>query len=99
MGVRSEDYRQGRLDGLREAEDIMRQLEADVAARLDEGSAPGARSARKTRDARRVRRQAFKAAATRLRTRIGALTPVKEGGVRVKADLARLGLIEESDHG
>ena len=55
-------YRAGRIDGLREAVEIVRALEADVARKL-EREAPIC-----TRNVRRVRRQTYHVAATRITT-------------------------------
>lgn len=57
-------YAMGRLDGLRQAAELLRGLEANVARRLER------EAARKTRDARRVRHKALSVAAKRIETMV-----------------------------
>lgn len=60
----SPDYHLGRAAGLREAVDILRELEALVAIRLRR------QSDRRTRDARRTRHKAYGVAASRVETAV-----------------------------
>jgi hypothetical protein len=83
LTVRNPDWKQGRADGLREALDIIRALEADVAERLERPSATI------TRNARMVRRQAYRNCGTRIATR---LRKVDNSALAVETELAKIGL-------
>lgn len=85
--MKSAEYQQGRLDGLREAIDIMRGLEAHVADQLAQPSRVP------TRNARRVRCQAYKNGAQRITTRLNRLqAKATSSRSAVEVGLARLGL-------
>lgn len=77
------EYRRGRADGLREAVEIIRRLEEGVAVKLERPSPI------RTRDARRVRRQTYQVAITRLTTALKKREPSAPG---FQAAMRRLGL-------
>ena len=83
MMSRDAKWKAGRIAGLQEALDMLRDLEGDVAERLH-SPAPT-----KTRDARRVRKQAYKNGARRIETRLRQVTTDK---TRLEAELERIAL-------
>lgn len=80
---RSPDYREGEADGLRIAAEMLRELERNVAERLERPSG------RVTREARKVRHKTLQVAARRIETALRQRSPAPD---RVTTALRRLGL-------
>jgi len=82
----NDQRRAGRLDGLREAARLLRDMEAEVARRLEHPAAL------RTRDARRVRRKAFQVGARRIETVARAAERASRCKSSVPAALRALGI-------
>lgn len=82
----NDDYRRGRLDGLSEAAEIVRDLERTVARRLERPAG------RITREARKVRHKAFQVGARRIETVLRKAVRTSTRGSRLPSALRELGL-------
>lgn len=83
----SPEYQTGRADGLREAVEIVRALEAAVARKLERPASV------RTRTARQVRRSALGVAATRINTALKRADRRRHHGrAGIKTRLKELGL-------